>query len=77
MKISSIIAFTLVIVGAIVWLLVGIFDFNLVAFIFGAGASAVVSRIIYSLVGLSTIVVAFGMQHCREIENNECRYGCN
>lgn len=59
MKISSIIAFTLVIVGAIVWLLVGIFDFNLVAFIFGAGASAVVSRIIYSLVGLSALWLLF------------------
>lgn len=59
MKITSIIAFILVIVGAIVWLLVGIFDFNLVAFIFGSGASAVVSRIIYSLVGLSAIWLLF------------------
>ncbi len=59
MKISSIIAFTLVIVGALVWLLVGIFDFNLVAFIFGSGATAVVSRLIYSLVGISALWLLF------------------
>ena len=59
MKITTIIAFILVLVGAIVWLLVGIFDFNLVAFIFGAGASAWVSRIIYILVGLSALWMIF------------------
>ena len=59
MKITSIIAFTLVIIGALVWLLVGVLDFNLVAFIFGAGASAIVSRIIYSLVGISAIWLLF------------------
>ena len=59
MKITSIIAFSLVIIGALVWLLVGIFDFNLVAFVFGSGASAVVSRIIYSLVGISALWLIF------------------
>ncbi len=59
MKITTIIAFSLVIIGALVWLLVGIFDFNVVAFIFGAGASAVVSRIIYSLVGVSALWLLF------------------
>ena len=46
MKISTIIAFILVVVGALVWLMVGLFNFNVVSFIFGAGASAIVSRII-------------------------------
>jgi uncharacterized membrane protein YuzA (DUF378 family) len=59
MKITTIIAFALVIIGALVWLLVGIFDFNIVAFIFGAGTGAVVSRIIYSLVGLSALWMLF------------------
>ena len=59
MKIASIFAFCLVLIGAIVWLLVGIFDFNLVAFIFGSGANAVVSRIIYSLVGVSALWLIF------------------
>lgn len=59
MKITTIIAFTLVIIGALVWLLVGIFDFNLVAAIFGAGSGAVISRIIYSLVGISGLWLIF------------------
>ena len=46
MKIASIISFILVIVGALVWLLIGLFNFNVVSLIFGAGAGAVVSRII-------------------------------
>lgn len=59
MKITTIIAFTLVIIGGLVWLLIGLFDFNLVAMIFGAGSMALVSRIIYSLVGISAIWLIF------------------
>ena len=59
MKITTIIAFTLVIIGALVWLTVGLFDFNLVALVFGAGGGAVFSRIIYSLVGLSALWLIF------------------
>ena len=44
-------ALSLVIIGAFNWLLVGLFKFDLVAFIFG-GQDAVVSRIIYTLVGI-------------------------
>ena len=57
MKITTIIAFSLVIIGAIVWLLIGLFNFNLVAFIFGGGA--ILSRIIYSLVGISGLWLIF------------------
>ena len=42
----------LVIIGAINWGLVGLFQFDLVAWLFG-GAGAVISRIIYTLVGLA------------------------
>jgi len=42
----------LVIIGALNWLLIGLFRFDLVASIFG-GQSAVVSRIIYALVGVA------------------------
>lgn len=59
MKITTIIAFTLVIIGGLVWLLIGLFDFNLVSMIFGAGSMALVSRIIYSLVGISAIWLIF------------------
>ena len=40
----------LVIIGAINWALIGIFQFDLVAYLFG-GQAAVVSRIVYTLVG--------------------------
>ena len=44
------IALLLVIIGAVNWGLIGIFQFDLVASILG-GQAAVVSRIIYTLVG--------------------------
>lgn len=51
MKIINCIALTLVIIGALNWLLVGIFSFNLVDAIFGVGTF--LSRLIYILVGVS------------------------
>jgi len=48
------ISLVLVIVGALNWLLVGLFQFDLVAALFG-GQNAVLSRIIYTLVGLAGI----------------------
>jgi hypothetical protein len=48
----NIVAMILVIIGAINWGLIGFFQWDLVAAIFG-GQSAVVSRIIYALVGLA------------------------
>lgn len=44
-------ALTLVIIGAINWLLVGVFRFDLVALLFGN--LSWISRIVYTLVGLS------------------------
>ena len=46
------IALILVIVGAINWGAIGLFQFDIVAWIFG-GQAAIVSRIIYTLVALS------------------------
>ncbi len=51
MKVIDKIALVLVIIGAINWGLVGIFNFNLVDAIFGA--MSIISRIIYILVGIS------------------------
>lgn len=48
------IALILVIVGALNWLLVGLFNFDLVAAIFG-GQQSFLSRVVYSLVGLAGI----------------------
>lgn len=44
------ISLVLVIIGAINWALIGIFQFDLVAWLFG-GQAAVVSRIVYTVVG--------------------------
>lgn len=49
------IALILATIGAINWGLIGFFSFDLVAAIFG-GQDALLSRIIYSLVGLSGLV---------------------
>ena len=46
------IALILSIIGSLNWGLVGIFKFDLIAWIFG-GQTAVVSRILYTLVGLA------------------------
>ena len=51
MKALDITALTLVIIGALNWLLIGLFQFNLVDFIFGE--MSILSRIIYSLVGIA------------------------
>ena len=51
MKIVDLIALILVIIGAINWGLIGIFDFNLVETIFGGFNTFV--RIIYTLVGVA------------------------
>ena len=54
MKTLYYIALTLVIVGAVNWLLIGLFDFDLVASLFGVMSAF--SRIVYSLVGVAGII---------------------
>ena len=49
------IALTLTIIGAINWGLVGLFDFNLVALIFG-GADSILTKLIYIIVGICGII---------------------
>ena len=51
MKIIDTIALVLIIIGAINWGLIGLFNFNLVDTIFGT--MSIISRIIYILVGIS------------------------
>jgi len=48
------IALILVVIGALNWLLVGLFQFDLVASLFG-GQSALISRLVYTLVGVAGI----------------------
>lgn len=55
MKTLQAVALTLTIIGAINWGLIGLFDFNLVALIFG-GADSLFTKIIYILVGICGII---------------------
>ena len=52
-RIMNAIALTIVIIGAVNWGLIGFFRFDLVSFIFGDMTS--MTRIIYTIVGLSAI----------------------
>lgn len=54
MRIVNIIAYVLVIVGALNWGLFGFFDFNLVSTIF-SGARTMGSVIVYTLIALSAL----------------------
>jgi uncharacterized membrane protein YuzA (DUF378 family) len=54
MRTLNLVTLLLIIIGGINWLLVGLFQFDLVAAIFG-GQNAPLSRIVYILVGLSAL----------------------
>ena len=55
MKTLQSIALTLTIIGAINWGLIGLFDFNLVALIFG-GLDSILTKVIYIIVGICGII---------------------
>lgn len=52
------VAFTLLVIGGLNWLLVGLFKWD-IGMLFG-GQMAAVSRVIYVLVGLSALAILFG-----------------
>lgn len=47
-------ALVFTIIGAINWGLIGILDFNLVAYLFGA--ESMLSRIVYTIVGITGVI---------------------
>lgn len=55
-NIITIIAMVLLVVGGLNWGIVGLLDFDLVATLFGE--MSLLSRIVYSLVGVSAVYVA-------------------
>lgn len=63
MKPVTILAAVLTIIGALNWGLVAIAEFDLVAALFadGFGTTSIASRIVYGLVGLAGVVLAFGL----------------
>ena len=52
MIIANIVALSIIILGSLNWFLVGVFSWNLLTWIFGAG---VFVRILYAIVGLAGI----------------------
>ena len=50
------VAFVLVVVGAVNWGLVGLAQFDLVATLFG-GSASVISRVVYCLVGIAGLLL--------------------
>lgn len=80
MNVVKRIALTLVIIGAINWGLIGLFQFDLVAALFG-GQGTGLSRIVYTLVGISGIL-ALGIlfspmqeDEGRSIQPGDVHYG--
>lgn len=70
MKTIDTIAIILLIIGGLNWGLVGFFNFDLIAAIFGP--ESILSRIIYSLVGISAIwhAVQFNSIHRRWLQTH-------
>ncbi len=63
------IALFLLIVGGVNWGLIGIFQFDLVAWLFG-GQSSAISRIVYTLVGISALwCISLFFKNNRLVEN--------
>lgn len=61
-------ALTIVIVGALNWLLIGLFRFDLVAFIFGN--MNWISRIVYAIVGLCGLYLISFYMHLGSRSDN-------
>ena len=68
MKLVDNLSLTLVIVGAVNWLLVGIFRFDLVAFLFGD--LSWISRIVYTLVGLCGLYLLSFYGRIKDMNND-------
>lgn len=69
MHVLRMIAYALVITGAIVWGIVGFLGYNIVSAIFGD--MTILSRIVYSLVGISAVVLLVTHQE------EECYCDCS
>ena len=64
MKYLHMVAFLLLVVGGLNWGLVGLFNFNLVTMLLGS--MPMVERVVYILVGLSTVyIAATHMKDCK------------
>ena len=72
-KFLKILSYILVLLGALNWGLIGFFNFNLVTYLFGE--STTITRVIYSLVGISAIISAITAYMCyKKYRNNYDEY---
>jgi len=62
----------LVIIGALNWGLIGFFNFDLVAALFG-GQTAFLSRVVYALVGISGLIAISLLVRDRDTERRRIR----
>jgi len=65
MKSIDILAAVLLVVGGLNWGLWGAFEFDLVATVFG-GNTAMLSKLIYGVVGLAAVYQALGLKAIRK-----------
>lgn len=74
MHVVRMIAYALVITGAIVWGIVGFFNYNIVGALFGD--ASILARIIYSLVGIAgvTLLATHDFEECYCSCPDEHRY---
>lgn len=75
MKVANLISFIILLIGGVNWLSIGIFQFDIVAGLFGSQA-AVLSRIIYIIVGLCGLYLIYSalsrrgrIELCEKSEN--------
>lgn len=72
MKILKIVAYYLVIIGALNWGLVALFNFNLVSYAFASMQA--IERLVYLLVGISALIVLVTRCRCnRTCDCSTCK----
>ena len=64
-KILNLIAFILLVIGGLAWLIIGLMDYNIIQAIFFN--NNIVMRIVYSLVGLSSLWLLFSAVYSGQI----------
>ncbi len=73
MRTLNLVAIIILLIGGLNWLSIGIFQFDIVAGIFG-GMAGIVSRIIYILVGVAALYTIYSLIASRGRLNVNC---CN
>ncbi|WP_420420543.1 DUF378 domain-containing protein [Simkania sp.] len=72
MKVISVIALILILIGALNWGLWGFFQFDFVAWLFG-GDSTWLARLVYALVGLSGLWGLSFLAKCKYLCGSCCK----